>query len=134
VSSVRAFDPRTLKPLTPSIDLPGQVIYGVSSAPDGREAVVNTTKGWQLLDLDGQTPVGPIFPQPAFELSTFGARSTAVYGYTPFDSVDYWNFAPSHIQAVACQLAGRNLTAQEWQKYMSWAGPRRATCPQYPLP
>ncbi len=133
VSSVRVFDSRTLEPLTPSIELPGQVIYGVSSAPDGREAVVNTTKGWQLLDLDGQTPVGPIFPQPAFELSTFGVRGTTVYGYTPFDSVDYWNFAPSHIQAIACQLAGRNLTAEEWQKYLSWAGPRRATCPQYPL-
>ncbi len=133
LSSVGVFDPRTLEPLTPSIHLAGEVVYGVSSAPDGREAVVSTTKGWQLLDLDGATPIGPLFPYPAFDITSFGLSGTTVYSGTPFGTFDYLNFAPSHIRAVACQLAGRNLTAPEWQKYMSWAGPRRATCPQYPL-
>jgi len=133
LSSVRAFDPHTLEPLTPSIDLPGEVIYGISSAPDGSRVVVNTTKGWQLIDLDRQTPIGPVIPQPAFGLSTFGVRGTTVYSDTPLGSYYSWNIAPSHTQVFACQLAGRNLTAHEWQKYMSWAGPRRATCPQYPL-
>jgi hypothetical protein len=134
LSSVRAFDSRTLEPLTPSIHLPGEIIYGVSSAPDGHEAVVSTMKGWQLLDMDGATPIGPIFPYPAFNVAGFGAREDRVDSGTLLGTTDYWNFAPSHVQAVACQLAGRNLTEQEWQKYMSWAGPRRATCPQYPLP
>ena len=31
-------------------------------------------------------------------------------------------------------LAGRNLTTQEWQKYLLWAGHEHTTCAQYPLP
>ena len=134
LSSVGVFDPRTLEPLTPSIHLPGEIIYGVSSAPDGHEAVVNTTKGWQLLDMDGATPIGPLFPYPAFNVSGFGARGDLVDSGTPLGTLDFWNFAPAHVRSVACELAGRNLTGAEWQKYLSWAGPRRATCPQYPSP
>ena len=33
----------------------------------------------------------------------------------------------------ACALAGRNLTQQEWDRYLPDDGPRHATCPQFPL-
>jgi hypothetical protein len=32
----------------------------------------------------------------------------------------------------ACRLAGRNLTDDEWARYLPGQGPRRRTCPQYP--
>ena len=33
----------------------------------------------------------------------------------------------------ACTLAGRNLTEEEWERYLPNEGPRQATCPQFPL-
>jgi hypothetical protein len=32
----------------------------------------------------------------------------------------------------ACAIAGRNLTADEWAKYLPGLGPRLRTCPQFP--
>lgn len=43
------------------------------------------------------------------------------------------NYDASTWPAIACDVAGRNLTRAEWDEF----GPRtieyRATCPQYPL-
>jgi WD40 repeat protein len=36
--------------------------------------------------------------------------------------------------ASACRIAGRNLTRDEWDRYLAFAGPYRATCPEYPTP
>ena len=45
--------------------------------------------------------------------------------------VQYWRFDPAVWPAIACRLAGRNLTRAEWDQF----GPRdtdyRATCPQW---
>ncbi len=54
-------------------------------------------------------------------------------GTTVYAADLIWDFAPARLRSVACDLAGRNLTAEEWDRYLDWAGPRRATCPQYPL-
>ena len=45
----------------------------------------------------------------------------------------FWDLAPATVRAVACAVAGRNLTATEWQHYLPDAGPRHRTCAQYPL-
>ena len=72
-------------------------------------------------------------PQPAHLGVCFGPDDTTVYAEAPTGGGEIWNLAPSNLRIAACGLAGRNLTEQEWQKYLAWAGPRRATCPQYPL-
>ena len=43
-----------------------------------------------------------------------------------------WNIDPSTWPAVACQRAGRNLTPDEWTRYMPADEPYRSTCPQFP--
>jgi WD40 repeat protein len=40
---------------------------------------------------------------------------------------------PSTWETNVCEVAGRNLTADEWSTYLG-DSPRRATCPEYPLP
>ena len=40
-----------------------------------------------------------------------------------------WDLDPDHWMTAACTIAGRNLTQQEWDTYLSWAGPYRETCP-----
>jgi WD40 repeat protein len=130
--SVRVFDATTRKALTPPIDLPGSGIFSVSSSPDGHTAAVVGPQGWRLVDLDAQQPTGPTFPLGGIGTAILGTDGTTVYSQGAAGKF-IWNLAPAHLQDAACDLAGRNLTAPEWQKYLTWAGPHRATCPQYPL-
>jgi WD40 repeat protein len=46
--------------------------------------------------------------------------------------IDQWDLNPDDWQAAACDLAGRNLSSQEWQTYLSSTGPYTKTCPQWP--
>jgi hypothetical protein len=49
------------------------------------------------------------------------------------DRITLWNFDTDTWAEVACEMAGRNLTREEWEQY----GPRtfeyRATCDQFPI-
>ena len=62
------------------------------------------------------------------------ARGATVYAQAPDpdDRPTVWDLAPDHVRDAACALAGRNLTQQEWDRSLPWAGPRRATCAQFP--
>jgi hypothetical protein len=131
--SIRVFDARTRRALTPSIALPGAYIYGVASTPDGHKAAVENVQGWRLVDLDAQQPSGPLLPDGALTLAAFGSDGTTVYTTAPDGTGVTWNVGSAHVRAVACDLAGRNLTAPEWRHYLRWAGTRRATCARYPL-
>ena len=54
------------------------------------------------------------------------------YASTPDGRATVWDLAPDHVRDEACALAGRNLTQEEWHRYLAWAGPRRKSCPQFP--
>ena len=43
-----------------------------------------------------------------------------------------WNIDPATWPASACERAGRNLTRDEWARYMPADEPYRSTCPQLP--
>jgi WD40 repeat protein len=45
-------------------------------------------------------------------------------------SLIFWDLHPSAWEAKACQLAGRNLTRDEWRQFVG--GDYRRTCPQWP--
>jgi DNA-binding SARP family transcriptional activator/WD40 repeat protein len=42
-----------------------------------------------------------------------------------------WDLDPEHWVVAACELAGRNLTRDEWDQYVGDLAPYRATCPEY---
>ncbi len=48
-------------------------------------------------------------------------------------AVHLWNFDTDTWADIACELAGRNLTVDEWEQLGPRTIERRATCPQYPL-
>jgi hypothetical protein len=50
--------------------------------------------------------------------------------YTP-QGVYVWQWAIEDVRELACRLAGRNLTEEEWAKYMGTATYEK-TCPQWP--
>ena len=46
--------------------------------------------------------------------------------------IEAWDFVPAHGREIACRLAGRTLTRQEWETYLPNGGDYRRTCPQWP--
>jgi hypothetical protein len=46
------------------------------------------------------------------------------------DGIAIWDFDPDHLAAAACRLAGRNLTATEWDTHLAELGAHRPTCPE----
>jgi hypothetical protein len=43
-----------------------------------------------------------------------------------------WDLDPAHWAEEACELAGRNMTREEWDRYLGDLANYRATCDQYP--
>jgi hypothetical protein len=43
--------------------------------------------------------------------------------------VAIWDLDPTHLAGLACELAGRNLTQDEWASYLGHVGDFRPTCP-----
>jgi len=129
--SLQVFDPRTLRPLSRRLSLPGALLYGLGVSADGREAFAERLDGMQLVDLHALQTIGPLITGSSVETAYFGPDALYVGGFVG-DTLA-WDLAPATVRTAACALAGRNLTAQEWQRYLAWAGPRRPTCSQYPL-
>ena len=43
-----------------------------------------------------------------------------------------WDLDPAVWRVRACEAAGRNLTHDEWTKFLPEGEPYHVTCPQYP--
>ena len=48
------------------------------------------------------------------------------------DGVQIWDLEPKHWADAACQVAGRNLTREEWDTHIGDLAAYRATCPDFP--
>jgi hypothetical protein len=129
---LQVYDVRTLRPVSKRLPLAGSGISAVAVSADGRHAVVSRVEGMQLVDLDALQTIGPVIPFPSGAIAYFGNSSATVYVDTTAGGT-LWSFDPARIEAVACALAGRNFTTDEWHHYMAWAGSRRATCADYSL-
>jgi hypothetical protein len=91
----------------------------------------------RLYDLDTDTPIGGPIPIAIEGSWKFGSslrpdgRQLAVPGT---HGIALWNLDPAAWHTAACQLAGRNLTAQEWDQYLGGLAPYHTTCPGFPNP
>ena len=65
----------------------------------------------------------------AIALDSQGSR-LAVNGA---DGVQIWDLDPDRWVEAACEIAGRNLTREEWATNVGELAPYRATCPQFPI-
>jgi len=86
-------------------------------------------------------PIGPIPADPAtqgdyFQVAGYAASNpdgtrfiTAPAG--PGESVVLWDVNLADWEAMACRIAGRNLSRTEWDQYLP-GQPYRVTCPQWP--
>jgi WD40 repeat protein len=86
----------------------------------------------RLWDRESHQPIGAPIPtdSPVVDLSPDGRWLAAIAeGVTRL-----WDLEPRALVDAACAAAGRNLTRQEWDRYLPSNEPYRPTCPQWPDP
>jgi WD40 repeat protein len=133
-TSMQMLDAHSLRPITQHIPVGTDYVYVVAVSADGRYAATTDTGPWmRLVDLRAGRTIGPRMGSNSSEGVFLGRDDTTIYTSTADGRATVWNLAPAHVRDAACQLAGRNLTRTEWQRYLGWAGPRQATCRQFPL-
>jgi class 3 adenylate cyclase/WD40 repeat protein/RecA/RadA recombinase len=120
-------DPRTGRSLEPPIRMVQDPALITGASVDSRTLYVATIDlTFRLYDRGTGQPIGVPFPDFApmrtapGEVVASGAR------------VAIWDVDPTSWRAKACEVAGRNLTRDEWTRYLPTGAPYRATCPQFP--
>jgi len=84
----------------------------------------------RLIDAARHRTVGPLWSGLPGAGAVFNHDGTIVGTSTPTSGA-LLDVDPEDWRAAACALAGRNLTAAEWRRYLPGQGPRQRTCPQY---
>jgi WD40 repeat protein len=131
--NVFLWDPRSHQVVgAPMAGVSGQLIR-VAFSPDGRSlATTNANGGVNLWDVASRQQVGqPLTAHTDQAVGVAFVDGGAVLASGSWDaSVIFWDLRASSWEAKACELAGRNLTRDEWRRFVG--GDYRRTCPQWP--
>jgi DNA-binding SARP family transcriptional activator len=102
---------------------------------DGEELVaISWNQTLSVYDVGTRSRLGdPIVNDVPYLSGSLRPDGNAVATTTP-DGVGVWDIDPEHLAAAACRVAGRNLTATEWDTYLGDQGDWRATCSGYDRP
>jgi WD40 repeat protein/class 3 adenylate cyclase/energy-coupling factor transporter ATP-binding protein EcfA2 len=106
--------------------------FGVAFSPDGTTvATVGDDRSVVLWDVATRQRLGAMFGHVgASRDATFAPDGRSLATIDDEGSLAFWNLEPSTWEAKACQLAGRNLTHDEWTQFVG--GDYHRTCPQWP--
>jgi len=114
--------------------IPLQSYGGIGYLHDGQWIIATgnqTTPQAQLYDASTLQPIGAAFPAVA----PYGDPVAVNSGGTMFSETEInpliWNVDPANWITTACTIAGRNLTHDEWRRYLP-ARPYQTTCPRWP--
>jgi WD40 repeat protein len=107
----------------------------VTFSPDG---ALLASSGWSdhtliLWDVASGRPIGqPLTGHvgPAAGIA-FSPDGSALASVSLDGTVRLWDVGPETWKARICQIAGRNLTREEWAEYLP-GQPYQSTCPQWP--
>ena len=125
----------TGKPIgTPTLAAPAPVASVVFDPSGTRYATVGSAGGAaRLWDTATQQAIGSSFPGGEGQWGTLAFTPDGRYMLVVFaDGSAYrWPVSVSAWEAHACAIAGRNLTKEEWHRYVGARG-YQSTCPMYP--
>jgi hypothetical protein len=124
-------DPQTLDRIGPPF--PGATGIGTLNVDEtGRRLMIAGDDGRvRLYDIATRTQLGlPIDTgQDAGELPSAILRGDGLLlAMITTDGIVSWDLDPARWQQAACELAGRNLTDQEWNLYIGDLAPYRPSC------
>lgn len=130
--TLRVVDVPTGADERPPISLPGIEATWLNVDPTGSRVLVEgfTDSRYHIVDLASGVLVGSITQATA----TIGGGRFLAGGrvVTPGATVQLWNVDPASWLGIACRTAGRNLTRQEWERFLPAGEPYRPTCPSLP--
>jgi WD40 repeat protein len=131
--SIILWDVATRKPTGQPLTGHADTINSIAFSPDGKLLASGSADGtvnlWDLaarlkinppLGWDSHSISGVAFSPDGKELVSVGAEAPVL-----------WDVDPESWQDRACKIAARNLTHEEWQRYMG-DSPYRETCPNLP--
>jgi len=119
-------------------DFPGSfdLANNLTLADDGQRLLIdNEDFTFQLADLGSRTLLGdPIVPGIEFVPGAPGLRALLApdgqrVAYQLYDGVVVWDLHPDVLEAAACAVSGRDLTAEEWDTYVGGLARQRPLCP-----
>ncbi|MFN2417947.1 MAG: AAA family ATPase [Candidatus Limnocylindria bacterium] len=105
---------------------------GLDFDPSGRTLLSTGTDGTaRLIDVASRSQLGTALPgmDNIWLAGEFNPDGTAVYGYYSSGVAFAWDVHPSRWSEHACEVAGRNLTRDEWERFLPDL-PYDGACPQ----
>ena len=127
------YDARTLRREGPLVPASGNVITWIAFDRSGTKVVTGDIAGLaRLIDVPSHQAIGPVLGSNVAGTGSVFSHDGRTLGTFTFAGAELLSIDPAVWRREACRIASRNLTADEWAKYLPNEGPRRPTCPQYP--
>jgi hypothetical protein len=115
-------------------------VVAVQFVDDGRLLAISQDGAIWMFDATSRLPLGPPivwatrpddYSYQGGYLPSWDVRAQHLLVTDP-QGLRLWNIDPATWPEIACERAGRNLSRDEWARYMPADEPYRRTCSQFP--
>jgi WD40 repeat protein len=125
--TIRFYDLEAGRPVGDGVPIPSGVVDQLSFSDDGTTLVATDGKQTFLLDTTSRALIGEPIPGRGIA-GPDGSVAFLADGGT----LQVWRHDPGSLLAQACGRANRNLSRQEWERFVGFSRPYHRTCSQLP--
>jgi WD40 repeat protein len=131
--SVRFWDAARHTPVGPPLQMHTDGTSSLAFSPDGRLLAAAGEQVIQLWDVASRQPVGtPLVGHTRWvQAVAFSPDGQTLASASADHTVKLWDMSLAGWKRLACRIANRNLTRQEWTQYLGVL-PYQRTCPGLP--